>query len=915
MINSSKLLNRDTGKSKKGKFFIQANKKIVSIGGFLQKSFLKKRSDAIKKRNEDLKARREREEQRLEDRKTNPKSSVRGFGRKLGRLSGVTNLVDGFKNAIGKLLFGFFALKLLQFYPLLQNILPMINGAANFLSAVGIGLIDTFARIVDFGYNVYDSTKGFLKQVGGENIEGAFDKFMGAVSSLIDVLLLATLIRAGGGFGGPRKTPSIGDGFGPFGGGRRGRGGRGPRKPKDPKDPKKPDAEKPRGGFPAGTALAGALAAALIFAATRGRVKIPASAAINAVRSSSALRQLVKAAGKKQLKARVNVDEVVSQVRKGQTARRRLAERTLGGVGRRRRASRAAAQRARVGEALRQEMRSTAAAGGGGRGPRDISKGYGRGTRAGEMVGEVRKEMIVGGGPGGGSGKRGGSGRSGPDPFSGGQRRSKADRSQGGRGFGGDIGKKPKKTFIPKEKIIDINGEKFITNAPLSKADLKRVFDREPKLSSLEKYARLMQDQGKPVDPALIDAAGDRAATRAGVLDADELIGGKTGPKKLTPADVAPKKPRRVNKPVRLQGAPAPFPVIPGTPKAKISLFKRMFGFTGDFFARIPIIGPLVDFGINLAFGDPLPKAATKAIFAAIFSGVGIAAGSVVPGAGNIIGGILGGLAGDVIGGVLYDMVVNNFIPSEAPVSPETLSNMVDPEGKFAGRKNKQRAKDLAAVIREGESGDNYGATYSGYLSGFPRKNEDITKMTIAEVVDYQNDYLDYQKKLGIPATKRSAAVGAYQMLFPDIAAKQLKIPLTAKFDKATQDKLLNYYLDKRGRQQYEAGQITAEEYNDRLAAEFASLKTTMGGGVYDNDGINKATRSVLDLLKKDYKDRSQGIRDQASYEGDQGSIYLIYKNLVASNESQQTNNQQVVAGGNVAKAYHDTKNILYAIG
>ena len=399
------------------------------------------------------------------------------------------------------------------------------------------------------------------------------------------------------------------------------------------------------------------------------------------------------------------------------------------------------------------------------------------------------------------------------------------------------------------------------------------------------------------------------------MLEPEKLISGKTGPKKLTAADVAPKKPRRVNKPVRMLGAPAPFPVIPGTPKAKISLFKRMFGFTGDFFARIPVIGPLIDFGINLAFGDPLPKAATKAIFAAFFSGVGIAAGSVVPGAGNVIGGILGGLAGDVIGGVLYDMVVNNFLPSEAPVSPETVSNMVDPDGKFAGRKNKQRAKDLAAVIREGESGDNYGATYSGYLSGFPRRNEDITKMTIAEVVDYQNDYLDYQKKLGIPATKRSAAVGAYQMLTPDVAANQLKIPLTAKFNKATQDKLLNYYLDKRGRQQYEAGQITAEEYNNRLAAEFASLKTTMGGGVYDNDGINKATKSVLDLLKKDYKDRSQGIRDQASYEGDQGGVYLIYKNLVASNEAQQTNNQQVVAGGNVFKAYNDAKNILYMVG
>ena len=908
MINSSKLLNRDTGKSKKGKFLIQANKKIVSIGGFLQKSFLKKRSDAIKKRNEDLKARREREEQRLEDRKTNPKSSVRGFGRKLGRLSGVTNLVDGFKNAIGKLLFGFFALKLLQFYPLLQNILPMINGAANFLSAVGIGLIDTFARIVDFGYNVYDSTKGFLKQVGGENIEGAFDKFMGAVSSLIDVLLLATLIRAGGGFGGPRKTPSIGDGFGPFGGGRRGRGGRGPRKPKDPKDPKKPDAEKPRGGFPAGTALAGALAASLIFLATRGRVSVPASAALNAVRSSSALRQLVKQAAttrRKKIKARLSVDEVVSQVRRGQTARRRLAERTLGGVGRRRRASRTAAQRARVGEALRQEMRSTAAAGGGGgpfRGPREISKGYGRGSRPAEMAGEVRKEMGFGDGPGGGSGKTGGSsgsGKPGADPFSRGQRRNKGggSRSTGGEGFGST----PSRPSTPSSQT--------------QKEFLERTLSGGLTPKGLAKYIRDEQEAGRTVSQELIDLAGDRASRQAGILEPEKLISGKTGPKKLTAADVAPKKPRRVNKPVRMLGAPAPFPVIPSTPKAKISLFKRMFGFTGDFFARIPIIGPLVDFGINLAFGDPLPKAATKAIFAAIFSGVGIAAGSVVPGAGNIIGGILGGLAGDVIGGVLYDMVVNNFIPSEAPVSPETLSNMVVPDGKFAGRKNKQRAKDLAAVIREGESGDNYGATYSGYLSGFPRRNEDINKMTIAEVVDYQNDYLDYQKKLGIPATKRSAAVGAYQMLTPDVAANQLKIPLTAKFNKATQDKLLNYYLDKRGRQQYEAGQITAEEYNNRLAAEFASLKTTMGGGVYDNDGINKATKSVLDLLKKDYKDRSQGIIDQASYEGDQGSVFLIYKNLVASNEAQQTNNQQIVAGGNVAKAYNDAKNILYMVG
>ena len=103
---------------------------------------------------------------------------------------------------------------------------------------------------------------------------------MGAVSSLIDVLLLATLIRAGGGFVDLVRHLLLVMDLDHLVEVEGRRGGRGPRKPKDPKDPKKPDAEKPRGGFPAGTALAGALAASLIFLATRGRVSIPASAAL-----------------------------------------------------------------------------------------------------------------------------------------------------------------------------------------------------------------------------------------------------------------------------------------------------------------------------------------------------------------------------------------------------------------------------------------------------------------------------------------------------------------------------------------------------------------------------------------------------------------------------------------------------------
>jgi muramidase (phage lysozyme) len=158
---------------------------------------------------------------------------------------------------------------------------------------------------------------------------------------------------------------------------------------------------------------------------------------------------------------------------------------------------------------------------------------------------------------------------------------------------------------------------------------------------------------------------------------------------------------------------------------------------------------------------------------------------------------------------------------------------------------------DLKTAIRRAESGNNYGATFKGYLDGFSRKNEDLTNMSINQVVQYQKDYIAHQRKLGIPETQRSAAVGAYQMLFPELAASKTGVPLTAKFNKKNQDRMADYYLNMAGYQQFIKGKISAEQFNNRLAGQFASLKTTSGSGVYDKDGINKAYEDLLDLIKK----------------------------------------------------------------
>lgn len=75
----------------------------------------------------------------------------------------------------------------------------------------------------------------------------------------------------------------------------------------------------------------------------------------------------------------------------------------------------------------------------------------------------------------------------------------------------------------------------------------------------------------------------------------------------------------------------------------------------------IPIVGPLLDLGINLILGDPIDKAIVKAAGSALGMGLGGLIGSAFPGPGTIVGGALGGLLGDWAGDKLYGWVKGLF--------------------------------------------------------------------------------------------------------------------------------------------------------------------------------------------------------------------------------------------------------------
>ena len=173
---------------------------------------------------------------------------------------------------------------------------------------------------------------------------------------------------------------------------------------------------------------------------------------------------------------------------------------------------------------------------------------------------------------------------------------------------------------------------------------------------------------------------------------------------------------------------------------------------------------------------------------------------------------------------------------SEEPEAPGIRGT---PGGGGGGGTGRFRA--LLPLIRSAEG---------GYNSMAPRDNiPGLTDMTINEVVALQKEKL----KDG----RESAAVGAYQILFPEIAAEKAGIPLDAKFSPENQDKMGAALIEGRG--------ITIEMIKNnpveaalRLAREFAGipvLAPTQGlngpverGDSYYNDGVNKATVTAEQL-------------------------------------------------------------------
>ena len=180
---------------------------VIEVKNLLQTSTLLKQAELNKQRKQLERERFQKEEDKLEAKKTQPeteKIKVPGLP-KLGFL-------DRIKNFIITVLLGRFVVKMLPQASKLVDVVKGIGSAIDFASDLTIGLINGFSTFVDKGYKAYDTTRGFLKNIGGDNTLKLFDGFTKAIdATIIAAIALAQMPDPFGG------GPDIKRGFDKFG--------------------------------------------------------------------------------------------------------------------------------------------------------------------------------------------------------------------------------------------------------------------------------------------------------------------------------------------------------------------------------------------------------------------------------------------------------------------------------------------------------------------------------------------------------------------------------------------------------------------------------------------------------------------------------------------------------------------------
>jgi len=142
-----------------------------------------KKKDANTKRKEDLETNLEKKPD-LKKKFTMPKILPR------------TGILDWIKNFITNILFGYFAVRLVEHLPALAGLFKGIVAVGEFIINWGGRILNGLVTFVDWGYKLYDGLRQFTDDIFGESGLKKFDAFMKGLNTFINAVLILGLAIA-----------------------------------------------------------------------------------------------------------------------------------------------------------------------------------------------------------------------------------------------------------------------------------------------------------------------------------------------------------------------------------------------------------------------------------------------------------------------------------------------------------------------------------------------------------------------------------------------------------------------------------------------------------------------------------------------------------------------------------------------
>ena len=225
--------------------------------------------------------------------------------------------------------------------------------------------------------------------------------------------------------------------------------------------------------------------------------------------------------------------------------------------------------------------------------------------------------------------------------------------------------------------------------------------------------------------------------------------------------------------------------------------------------------------------------------------------------------------------------VVDDLTGQEQGTLANAASNLInrgnEPKPLPANRSISSGSSNNAILdlIAQGEvsttAASGYNVPYRGAkISAKQMFGKELSQLTIGQVKELQKANINEQKSRGIPANRRSSAMGRYQFIYSGFDDYIRAAGLSDKdmFSPENQDAMAMAIIrkGKYGLDAVRAGKATPAQFqNNVLAARWASIQKTSGGGVHDAAGFNKATignqavaRAIGSMRQNDYIDLSR---------------------------------------------------------